>query len=127
MGAAKQFLDMAADFLMFIAACAFVIGGFSNTARIQTALDRSLTDKGTSVISDVNPSERVSAEEVAALLLFSDGMCRVTVDGVAYTTNRMDSIEAIQMDREYLITRESTSEGIKLTIKSIGTTEGGGE
>lgn len=122
MGAVKETIDLVVDFIIFIAACAFTISGFANTASIQNALNDSLTDKGSSMIVDAYPNTYVSGDEVIALLLLPEGVNSVIVDGNALTDNIEKGVNYIAPKATYEIQRKTAEEGIQLIITK---TEGG--
>ena len=116
MDAAKEFLDQAADFIIFIMGCLFAIGGFANTASVQYALNNTLTDKGAAVIADAYPQTYVGGEEVIALLLLPDGLTSVTVDGLTFTSEIEKSVAYINIAANYMVSREAEAEGTRLVI-----------
>lgn len=118
MGAAKEFLDHAADFMIFIFGCLFAIGGFANTSSVQYALNNTLMDKGAAVIADAYPETFVGGEEVIALLLLPDGLISVTVDGLTFTSEFDRSLAYIDITGNYMVTREIEPEGTKLVVSA---------
>lgn len=119
MGAAKEVIDLVVDFIIFIAACAFTIGGFANTASVQNTLNNTLTDKGSSMIADAFPETHSTGEEMIAILLLPEGISKVSVDGNVFTGNVMEAINYIVPNGIYEVEREYATDGLRLLITKI--------
>lgn len=116
MGAAKEFIEQCIDFLIFVAACAFMISGFANFASIQTVINNSISNKGALVTHYLPEDTGMSGEEVIALLLLPDGIASVEIDGTVFRADLRKGIPYVNVDGTYHCMRESTAEGIKLVF-----------
>ena len=116
----REFLDQIFDFLLFIAACAYVISSFRTMAVTQNTLNMSLSDKGNSVAVIERPDLTLAGEEVLALLLQPDGIEQVTLDGTVFEKDDISTaLMRVNVGGRYALERHSESEGISLIITEV--------
>lgn len=119
MGITRKYLDFAADFFIFVAACFFIVKGVSRISMMQENLHHSLLDKGMSIVFE-EETVNITGCELIALLSFPEGLGTVVVDGVSFSDDLRTSAAAIMGNRHYLVERVVDDNGnITLMIDSV--------
>lgn len=119
MGTARKFLDLAADFLIFVVACFFILNGMSKVSAMQEALHRGLADKGMSQLVEY-PVSCSTGEELIALFCYPEGIDKVVIDGNVFEGNLQGCMGHITDSVTYYVNRIVEEDGtVCLEISEI--------
>lgn len=116
---ARKYLDFAADFVIFVAACFFIVSGVSRISIMQETLHNSLSDKGLNIVLEAELNE-VTGVELIAQLCYPEGFEVVLIDGVRYEGDLREVASCILVSGHYTVERNDDVDGsITLLINSI--------
>lgn len=119
MGTARKFLELSADFLIFVAACFFILNGMSQVSAMQEALHRGLSDKGMNQVVDY-PVSYSSGESLIALLCYPEGIDRIILNDTAYEGNLHRCMGYIMSTSDYQVERIIAEDGtVSLSINEV--------
>ena len=108
--ARKQF-DFATDFLIFVTACFFALGGISRVAVMQESLHHSLMDKGLFVVTEDYELCHTGEELLAMLCLSDNGISSLVINGTVFEGNISSAIGLISAEERYSINRKTDENG----------------
>jgi len=111
MGTARKFLELAADFLIFVVACFFILNGMSQVSAMQVALHRGLADKGVNQVVEY-PVSYSMGDELIAVLCYPEGIEKVVINGVLFEENLLACAGYIVSTSQYRVDRMVTEEGM---------------
>lgn len=114
MNEARKYIDFAADFLIFVTACFFILTGISKVSMMQETLHRGLTDKGLSGITEDYGMYR-TGEELVALLSLPEGLSAVVVDETVVEGSVVNAIDLLSFEKFYTVERTMDEHG-KITL-----------
>lgn len=110
MGSARKFLELAADFLIFVVACFFILNGMSKVSAMQEALHRGLADKGMNQVVEY-PVSFSSGESLIALLCYPEGIDRIILNGTAFEGNLYGCMGYVVSTSDYSVERTVGEDG----------------
>lgn len=110
MNTARKFLELAADFLIFVVACFFILSGMSQVSAMQEALHRGLADKGMSQLVEY-PVSCSTGEELIALFCYPEGIDKAVIDGNVFEGNLQSCMGHITASVTYSVNRIVEEDG----------------
>ena len=110
MGTARKFLELSADFLIFVVACFFALNGVTQVNAMQEALHRGLADKGMSQLVEY-PISYNTGVELIALFCYPEGIDKVVIDGNVFEGNLQRCLEYLVDTKNYYVNRIVEDDG----------------
>ena len=119
MNEARKYIDFAADFLIFVTACFFILSGVSRVSMMQETIHQGLTNKGLSGIMEDYSMYR-TGEELVALLSLPEGLDAVIVNETVVEGSVTSIIGLLSQEEIYSVERMMDERGkITLIIRKV--------